>query len=95
MEELKRNNGWKVTLRKLAREAVIFMLIAFALGIIGGCLSYYYAGAGAVTCNFAVGKCNRNWFAIIDTGLTSGILGFGAGFALWVFYRLVVFAIKG
>lgn len=128
-------------LRKLAREAVIFMLTGFLLGIIYGSWNVYHGfrvreenvsaypydpgqllnvpGDAADKNGIAVSEDSNHsyrfrwkdrcyewggrpvcpekipWEEMVGFGFLLGLFGFPAGLAVWVFCRLVVFAIKG
>jgi hypothetical protein len=72
-------------MRKLAREAVIFMLIGMTLGSVG---EYVYL-------------CIDQWnvkvkyLENLGVALILAPYGFVAGLGIWLFYRLVRFAVKG
>ena len=70
-------------MRKLAPEAVIFMLFSMAMASIGG---YVY---------LCVEQSQITYLENLGIILTFGPGGFVAGFGIWLFYRLVLFAVKG
>jgi hypothetical protein len=114
--------------RKLAREAVIFMLLTPLL-VVAGTFIYFHAtipnkvvldmstsrplnevekanappGATRVVRAFppsqaclnfdSNGDCSNRAFLVAS--LFFGLYGFPAGLGLWIFYRLIRFAIKG
>jgi hypothetical protein len=70
-------------MRKLARQAVIFMLFSTAISSIGG---YVY---------LCVEQSQIKYLENLGIILTFGPGGFVAGFGIWLFYRVVLFAVKG
>ena len=97
-------------MRKLVREAVTFMLLSAAFSGIG-CAGYevhertkidkVFEGGIPVTPSpgYVLEVPERiNGERNSDIALLSGVVaayGFAGGFALWLFYRLVRFAVKG
>ena len=69
-------------MRKLAREAVIFMLVTMAVSAIG--------------VPILIGLTEKSTSGdLVLSGAWAGAIGFFAGLGIWLFYRLVRFAIKG
>lgn len=71
-------------MRKTTRQAVIFALwgsILFSVGIFGLVDSW--------------GRPEDFITNVFITGITGAITGFFGGFCIWVFYRIVRFAVKG
>jgi hypothetical protein len=71
-------------MRKLAREAVIFVLLT---GLAVVVISY----AGITVTPFLRDDATLPWYM----PLVLGVFGFPAGLAIWSFYRLIRFAVKG
>jgi hypothetical protein len=84
--------------RRLAREAVIFMLLGMVLAAVG---SFIYLRHDIAYWTAEIAKYGGTVVApatISETAVTAavfGLYGFIGGFGVWLFYRLVRFAVKG
>jgi hypothetical protein len=74
-------NARRAVFRRLCREAVIFMLLGMVLFDVSGAIWIYKAE-----------PTNPDWWF---AGLSCAAIGFIIGFGVWLFHRLVRFAIKG
>jgi hypothetical protein len=86
-------------MRKLAREAVIFALLGWII-LTASTFVYFRMtvptnmNPPAQAClDFNRGDCNNMEF--LKLSLFFGLGGFPAGLGIWMFYRVVRFAIKG
>lgn len=90
-------------MRKLAREAVIFVLLTPVL-VFGSSFAYlYYDAHKPITSDMTQGvpsgliseRISTPTSELLGLALLFGLYGFPVGFGVWVFYRTVRFAIKG
>jgi hypothetical protein len=83
-------------MRKIAREAVIFTLLGIAL--YGAFITLYYYQLYHNT-SWALGTNQTLFLKLFDVvmpGLVAGFMyGAPLGLCVWIFYRVVRFAVKG